>query len=103
MAHRVFNIDPALVRGLRYRFLEQASHLLQRAEARACKQAVLLFHELRTQITPKQLMADQRGDLDAFFQKLAHRGAQAVPGKIIGPVLNGTKVALFAGRAVVED
>jgi len=103
MAQRVFNVDPALVAALRYRLLEQASLLLQRAEARACKQAVLLFHELRSPLTPKQLMADQRADLDAFMQKLSHRGAQPVPGRLIGPAYNGTQVSLFAGRALVEE
>jgi hypothetical protein len=103
MSQRVFNVDPALVAALRYRLLEQASLLLVRAEARACKQAVLIFHELRSALTPKQLMADQRADLDAFMQKLAHRGAQATAGKLIGPAFNGTQVALFAGRALVEE
>jgi len=102
MARRVFNVDPAALRTLRYRFLEQASLLLQRAEARACKQAVLMFHELRSPLTPMQLMADQRADLDAFMQKAVHRGAQAAPGKLIGPVHNGTAVALFMGRVLVE-
>jgi hypothetical protein len=103
MAHRVFNVEPSLLRTLRYRFLEQASLVLQRAEARECKQAVLVFHELRSAITPKQLMADQRGDLDNFMQKLAHRGAHATPGKLIGPVMNATNVLLFAGRALLES
>ena len=102
MSQRVFNVDPAIVRALRYRFLEQSSLLLQRAEARGCAQTVLVFHEFRTPVTSKQVMADQRGDLEAFVQKLAHRGAQATPGKLIGPVVNATKVALFAGRALVE-
>ena len=103
MSQRVFNVVPALVGKLRYRLLEQASLLLLRAEARPCKQAVLLFHELRSPLTPKQLMADQRADLDAFMQKLAHRGAQATAGKLIGPAFNGTSVGLFAGRALVEE
>lgn len=102
MAQRVFNVDPAVLRTLRYRFLEQASLLLQRAETRGCAQAVLVFHELRSPLSPKQIMADQRGDLEAFMQKLAHRGAHATPGKLIGPVMNGTKAALFAGVALVE-
>jgi hypothetical protein len=102
MAQRVFNVEPALVRALRYRFLEQCSRMLVRAEARGCAQAALVFHEIRTPLTSKQVMADQRADCDAFMQKLAHRGAQAAPGKLIGPAFNATKVLLFAGRALVE-
>ena len=103
MARTVFNIEASLIGGLRYRLLQQNAALLRRAEARGCPQAVLLFHEFRSPLTPTKVKVEQRLDMEEYLRKVSHRGATSTPGLLAGPFFNGTKVNLFVGRALVES
>ncbi len=102
MARLVFNIDAYTVRELRYRLLAQTAAALNEAEARGCRQAVLVLHEFRTPLTPMQVIGDQRSDIEEYVRKLTHRGATSAPGVLAGPIYNGAQLDLFVGRALVE-
>jgi hypothetical protein len=102
MAKRVFNIEASVLGELRYRLLSQTSALLQKAAERGCKQGVLVVHEIRSPLSPRQVVADQRGQLEAWVRKLTHRDATSEAGVLVGPIYNGTNVQLYFGRALVE-
>lgn len=102
MAMRVCLIEASVLGTLRYRLLALTSTLLQKAEERGFAQAVLLLHELRWALTPRQVLADQQADVEAWIKKLTHRDARSQPGALVGPIYNGTQVKLFVGRAVFE-
>jgi hypothetical protein len=103
MARNVFLVEASVLGELRYRLLAANAALLEEAAARGCTQAVLVFHELRSPTTPRQIAADQIGALGDYLRKLSHRDASHEVGRLAGPLHNAKNLALFAGRALTTS
>ncbi len=104
MSRSVFGVPSSAIGALRLRLLSVTWALLAEATARDCVQAVLVLHELRSHLSPGQVVATHAADVDAYLRRLSLDDVSAAqPGILAGPLPHAGTTALFLGKVVVTS